>query len=384
MCVVSDIRTDARVQREANALAEAGHEVRVIAFDYSLRRRETRVMAGVKYELFPFPGRDIAKPLRIIGIVASLTRVALHVGSTSADVFHCHNLHLALPAAVAARRKRAYFVFDAHEMEDTRHRGLARWAVHRFQRTIWRRSDLTITTNASRATYFEKAYKSRPLVINNFPSRPHALRPANLRGDLKIPETARLLIFQGGFYMESRCFAQVAHALRSRKQWHWIFVGFGSDIALSRLNEILDAAGIGPRCHVLPPVAVDRLLDFTAACDVGVVPLNNLNLNNYLGDTNKLFEYLAAGLAVVGSDFPEVRRAVLENGVGPVGAVFNPLDPHSIGEALDRVEAELPEMRANAAAVRAQFSWEDESRVLVDAYVTLASQPPMIHRHSKG
>ncbi|MEU6071673.1 MULTISPECIES: glycosyltransferase family 4 protein [Streptomyces] len=373
MAVVSDLRSDARVRREAAALAADGHQVRVIGFDSGVRRRSRTVEEGVHYDALPFPPRSLPRMLRLAHAGIGALRAALLMGRGRPDVVHCHNLHLSLPALLVARRRRAALVYDAHELEACMHRRPVRQLIEWWERTVWRRSRATITTNHSRAAYLEDMHGSRPVVVGNYPRTPAAgVAPKDLRRRLGIPPDRLVLIFQGGFYLDSRCFDTVAAALRDMPEWHWVIIGFGSDDSVRKLHELIAECGIEDRTSILPAVPVDELLSYTAAADVGVVALTNAHLNCYLGDTNKLFEYLMAGLAVVGSDFPEVRRALLGNGTGPAGALFDPADPASVARALRQVADDLPTLRRNAEKVRGTYSWETESRTLTRLYRALA------------
>ena len=56
--------------------------------------------------------------------------------------------------------------------------------------------------------------------------------------------------------------------------------------------------------------------------------------NLYLSTPNKLFECLAAGTPVVVSDFPAMRRIVLDDPFGPLGTVCNPSLVPDIARAL--------------------------------------------------
>ncbi|MEU6365272.1 glycosyltransferase [Streptomyces sp. NPDC046931] len=374
MAVVSDLRSDARVRREAAALAADGHDVRVVGFDSGVRRAGSTVEEGVRYDVVPFPSRNLPRPLRLARAGLGAARAALLMARGRPDAVHCHNLHLSLPALLVARRHGAALVYDAHELEACKHRGPVRRLIERWERLVWCRSQARITTNPSRAEYLERLHGSRPTVVGNYPRTPGpGMEPKDLRARLGIPRERLVLIFQGGFYLESRCFRTVAAALRELPEWHWVLIGFGSDDTVRKLRELVAECGIEDRTAILPAVPVDELLSYTAGADVGVVALTDSGPNCYLGDTNKLFEYLMAGLAVVGSDFPEVRRAVLEGPAGPTGVLFDPASSASVARALREAAAGLPTFRRNAVNARAAYSWETESRTLTHLYRALAA-----------
>ncbi len=375
MAVVSDLSTDARVRKQALTLREAGWDVEVIGFGRS-PHAAVSVEDGITYRTYYLPasgGRSRVVRLMLIGF--SLLKASAAILRSQADVYETHNMHLSLPVILRAHRLRRPVVYDAHELEVPRRKGLAKQLVRRYEAWLWHQVATIITTNPSRASYLQQEYGGPlPTVINNFPSsHPAALTPVPLREWLDIPSDAHLLIFQGGFYLKERDFLTVATALNERPQWHWILVGFGSEATVGQLRSLVADAGISYRTHILPPVPVHELLTYTAACEVGVVPLNRSDLNNYYGDTNKLFEYIVAGLAVVGTNFPEVRRAILDNKIGPVGAVYEPGDVQSFAAALDDVEEKLKAYRAAALGLGNYFSWRAEEQKFLAVFTELAS-----------
>jgi len=377
MAVVSDLSTDARVRKQARTLREAGWNVEVIGFGRS-PRAHVSVEDGITYRTYYLPASGaLARPLRLMLIIFSLLRASVAILRSVADVYETHNMHLSLPIVLRARLFRVPVVYDAHEIEGIRHQGVVRWVVRGYERWLWRNTAVHITTNPSRAAHLRNAYGgSLPVVLNNFPRKPSRdVQPLNLRDRLSIPTGSPILIFQGGFYLKARDFTTVAAALAARPDWQWILVGFGSDATVRTLRELIDDAGITSRTHILPPVPVDDLLAYTAECDAGVVPLNHGDPNNYLGDTNKLFEYLVAGLAVVGTDFPEVRRAILDNGLGPVGAVYDTGDADNFARALDDVTENLATYRGRAWRLRDEFSWCGEEPKLLALFDAIA--PPL-------
>ena len=88
----------------------------------------------------------------------------------------------------------------------------------------------------------------------------------------------------------------------------------------------------------------------------------------------KLFEYMAAGLPVVASDFPLWRAIVEEAGCG---LTVDPLRPDAIAEAVDRLLTDhslAAEMgRRGRAAVEARYHWGTQADKLLALYARLTS-----------
>lgn len=91
----------------------------------------------------------------------------------------------------------------------------------------------------------------------------------------------------------------------------------------------------------------------------------------------KLFEYMAAGLPVVASDFPLWRSIVEEAGCG---LLVDPRDVDAVTEAV-RWLLEHPEAAAEMGArgrraAFARYNWEHEAAALVDFYAQRVGPPP--------
>jgi glycosyltransferase involved in cell wall biosynthesis len=84
---------------------------------------------------------------------------------------------------------------------------------------------------------------------------------------------------------------------------------------------------------------------------------------------NKLFEYMAAGLPVIASNFPLYKEFVEGNGSG---ICVDPQDPEAIAKAITwiadhPVEAEQMGRRGRNA-VHTRYNWDRESKILLAVY----------------
>jgi glycosyltransferase involved in cell wall biosynthesis len=88
----------------------------------------------------------------------------------------------------------------------------------------------------------------------------------------------------------------------------------------------------------------------------------------------KLFEYMAAGLPVVASDFPLLRRLV---DTLQCGLVVDPLDVPAIADAiqflLDQPEVAEEMGKRGREAVQTRFNWKADSRNLLAVYDKLST-----------
>jgi glycosyltransferase involved in cell wall biosynthesis len=305
-----------------------------------------------------------------------------------ADVYHGHDL-TALPAAIAAaRRNGAPVVYDSHEIfleaGSTANRPpWARWLFRRLERGWVRRTAALVTVNNSLAEVLTRQYRPRrTVVLHNTPSRWDAPVPPHhlMRTELGLGSGDPIALYHGGFSAH-RGLEELAAAILQPglEQVHAVFLGYGN-----RKDWLLEQAAdprYGGRLHVLAAVPPERLLDWVVDADVGVMPIQASTLNHRLSTPNKLFECLAAGVPVVASDFPEMRRIVLGNPGGPLGELCRPDDPADVARGiraiLQRPADELTALRTRClAAAHEQWNWETESRRLVDLYAEVRRTAP--------
>jgi glycosyltransferase involved in cell wall biosynthesis len=301
-----------------------------------------------------------------------------------ADVYHGHDL-TALPAAVRAKQIHGgLLVYDSHEsfMDSGTNVNRSWWGkriLGWFERRQARHATALVTVNRSLGEILGKKFGiNRVVVVYNTPARweAPAERPNLLREATGLPADAPIALYHGAFFLH-RGLEELAAALLEpgMERVHAVYLGYGSREAW--LRETAAEPRYGGRIHVVEAVPPAVLPLWVASADVGVMPIQASTLNHRLSSPNKLFESLATGLPVVVSDFLEMRRIVLEDPDGPLGAVCDPADPASVARAirsiLDLTEDERNALRARCLrAAHERWNWETESARLVALYDSLA------------
>ncbi|MDQ3930640.1 MAG: glycosyltransferase, partial [Chloroflexota bacterium] len=147
-----------------------------------------------------------------------------------------------------------------------------------------------------------------------------------------------------------------------------VFIGYGDYQAVLERMAAEEAPG---RVYFLPAVSHRELLPYCASADVGLIPYQAVDLNNYYSSPNKLFDYIQAGLPIVASDFPFLHKVIATDNLGVVAELST---PESYAKAINQVLT-LPdggaEIRANMRRVAPRYTWQSQVQGLVSAYEKL-------------
>jgi glycosyltransferase involved in cell wall biosynthesis len=383
MLVLNNFTADARVHKEAKALAEAGHQVTVIA----LHR------PGLEHEETQHGYRVVRLGLRRIGAKGSLVgplfiymdyirQVWRYTRQNPADVYHSHDGNTLPVTYPVVRRDRAAWVYDAHELETGRNFSNSTMAklYHRLwplpERTFIRRADAVITVSPSIAGVLQRLYGLRkpPLLLMNCPETvEHPDRRGLLRRTLGLSGEDFILLYQGALFKD-RGLEVLIRAAALAPQVNFVLLGEGAH--RERLEALAAELGIQARVFFPGRVPYADLLAYTQDADLGATLLENVALNHYYALPNKLFEYFMAGIPVLASSFPDTEKILIETGAG---VTADPADPQQIARVLsdlaqDRLVLQRIAERARRASRR--YNWEIEKEKLLALYRELEEKQP--------
>ncbi len=354
--------TDSRIfWRECVGLAAQGFRVTLIArADGDLVSHGVRIRALRSYRS------------RILRMTVGVGRAAVAALRTRADVYHFHDPEL-LPVLVLLRLLRRRVVYDAHEWlsrqiaaKDYLPAGLRRVAQAAARVGEWlvgRVASRVVTVNAACAGVYPAG---RVSIVANYPDHRDAF--ANVGTDVEAGASGPARFVYVGGISRVRGIEQLVDAMEVLSATDPVRLtlagAFSSDALLDSVSarpgwRHVDYAGVLPH---------DQVAQQIAGAVAGMATL--LQTPNHLISTPmKVFEYLAAGLPVILSDFPGWRDLLADLDC----AVFvDPSDPAAIAaamRALLRDPGRAAEMgRVGRRAVEDRFNWETQLDSLLDAY----------------
>ncbi|MCQ6264422.1 glycosyltransferase family 4 protein [Fictibacillus sp. WQ 8-8] len=354
--------------KECRSLALAGHDVYLIA-----PNTENKIIDGVK--VVGVSSTASNRYSRMIAAAKSVYQAAIEV---DADVYHFHDPELMI-IGLLLKKKGKKVIYDVHE--DVPEQVLSKqWipkllrknisvSVKKMEKYAASRFDAVVTATPTITKRF-KTYNASTVTVHNFPilqelmgnpSESHtAKRKENsflyiggiteLRGIKEMVSAIEVLNGQGkqGELVLAGKFAPEQLEQEMKQQKGWSHVDHKGWLSRNEVKDVLDESTAGlvlirpePRYMVSYPI--------------------------------KLFEYMAAGLPSIASNFPLWEDFVIGN---HCGLCVDPLDPDAVADAMRWImehPEEAKQMGENGRkAVIEKYNWEKESQELVALYERLA------------
>ena len=357
-------RRELRVHlKQCNSLAAAGFEVYFVVADG--QGDETVDKVNVV---------DIGLPEgRVDRFFFAPWKLLRKAAALNASLYHFHDPEL-LPVGLVLKLRGAKVVYDSHEdvprsvlsrdWIPARLRGIVSAVFERFENFIARRLDHVVGATPFIAERFRLA-GCHALAINNFPllaeisHSPERIADGDgicflggisqVRGVREIvtalDQTDTRLVLAGPFDRE-----ETRAELEALPGWrHVDYLGV---VDRNSALAAMGSAAVGMICYLPEP-------------------------NHTQAYPNKLFEYMAAGLPVIASDFPLWRQIVTE---ADCGICVDPTDSDQIANAITELmsnPARRLEMGRNGIrAVLSLYNWSTEEQKLIGLYASTLMLPP--------
>ncbi len=317
--------------------------------------------------------RAVPKPTgrfdRMLGTVREVYRVALE---ENAIIYHFHDPEL-IPVGIQLKNKGKKVIYDVHE--DLPRQILTKpWIVPFLRRVVG--AGAQVVENLC-AHYFDRIVTVTSTIADRFPENKTTIVHnypifEEFSGADFIPYQERdpLVVYVGGITVIRGIKEMVKAVELIPANWgvKLILAGKFSPPALE--NDVSSMAGWS-NVEYLGWQSREEVADLLNKARIGLVLLHP-TLNYMNAYPIKLFEYMAAGIPVVASDFPLWRKIVSDIGCG---LVADPLNPQAIADAIlwllaHPVEAEIMGKRGQDAVIK-KYNWNTESQELLDVYQSL-------------
>jgi glycosyltransferase involved in cell wall biosynthesis len=374
MLLSNAFRPDPRVAREAEGLAQAGHDVTIVCWDREGELPPREIASGYRIErvqgirtIYGAGARQLLYTPRFWRAAAKRV-LALHP-----DVVHCHDLDT-LPAGWWLKgRTGARLVYDAHEdypalMSLYLPRSMVA-LLSWLERRLLGRVDYTITASTVFADKLLALGVKPVLTIGNYQS----LEPfdmvsqaevAVVRARLGLSPDDLVIAYIGGF-SRSRQLLPLIEAARELVGVRVLLWGDGH-----QRTVVEEAVAQVPNAQYLGWLPADQVPLHTRLADVIYYCL----VPDYPGWPNTLSNAMAAGRPILANDVGDLGRIIRQTGCG---VLLSEVTPQAICQAVEELRDPAVRCRlgeAGRAAAESHYNWAIAEQQLIRTYARLVEK----------
>lgn len=347
-------------EKECKSLAAQGYEVVLI-----IKNKDAEIRDGIT--IIPFP---VIKN-RFLRVFLSPFRMFYLARRQKARIYHFHDPELIITGLLLRIFTRAAVVYDIHEDYKTSIRG----KYYLPGIISFPLAGLFALFESLAARFFhivlaEKYYRQRfprGIPVLNYPL-PQPIIRATGREPLS-PGPVRLIYT--GVVSGSRGAYVHARLLTLVKDIEIYFIGSCRKEEADKIREIVgdqkDRLYLEGENEFVLPARIRHYYETGHwLAGLAVFPYSEHYRQKEL---TKFFEYMAAGIPIICSDFPVWRELVEANGVG---LVVNPSEPHALVAAVEFLKTH-PEKAAEMGVrgkqlTQDRFNWQHEAKKLLELY----------------
>lgn len=284
-----------------------------------------------------------------------------------ADIYHFHDPEL-IPTGLKLKQKGKKVIYDVHE--DVAKTILSKQYINKHLRKITsniyqryenyavKKFDYVIAATPFITKRLKKV-NSNTITINNYP-----ILSELFSNELKTDKKSQFS-YVGGISV-NRGVLEVLDAAKDIKG----VVKFAGPISSEKTQNLLVKSLNVNYLSIINRKEVKDLLEESLAGVVTFLP----EPNHVNAQPNKMFEYMSAGIAVIGSDFPLWKEIIEGN---RCGICVNPKSSKEIASAMNYLldnPDEANEMgERGRRAIEEKYNWEQEEKKLLKVYGELLS-----------
>lgn len=356
--VINDLTTDQRVARTCSLLHESGFNViligRILPKSISLNQRPYLIK---RFKIWKNKGSFFYLFFNI--------RLFFYLLFKKVDVLFANDLDTLLANTLVSIFRRKPLIYDSHEfflgVPEIQNRKFVKktWSI--IQTFCFKHIDSFITVNDSIANLYKKSFNKEIQVVRNVPM-PLDIECFSSRNELGLPENRFIIIMQGAGINVDRGYEEAIQSLQYLDNVLLLIIGSGD--VIDELKQLSISLKLTDKVTFISKIPYSEMMKYTSVANVGLTLDKSLNINYKLSLPNKLFDYINAGIPVVGSDLIEVKNIIDSY---HIGIVVDEVTPIKIANAIKQLSEnfDVYELYKNNSREAAKsLNWNVEKKKL--------------------
>ena len=364
---------DIRIYKEVNTLKNF-YDIHIFLTDTRKTHPPRESLHDVTVYRFKreFSSHKMIKYVRSLLRYIRITKAAI---ANSPRICHVHDFPLLISGILIKLFTGSTLIYDAHEdfasmifQNDTNKIFIFR-KIELLLVKIF--VDRIITVNTSLQSYFLRSGVATS-VLMNVPLL--SLQPEKKKKSL----SRKVIIGYIGHIIPGRGYdtlPSLCNHLKDSIQFTILIVGGGP--FKEGFETLIKEQGVDEYFTITGEVPHYKIPEYLTQIDVGLILFKPVQYNNLIATPNKLFEYMAFGIPIIASDFPEMRRIIHTTQSGLL------VDPNQVTEIAESILylCEHPEKaremgRNGKKAFQITYNWDAQHAELLRIYAEAVNEKP--------
>jgi len=359
LSVINDLVTDNRVHKVAVSLQKMGFqpvlvgrllpESHAIERDYQTHRMKLLFRKG---PMFYFEYNF---------------RLFFYLLKSKIDVFVANDLDTLPANYLASRIKRKPLVYDSHEyfteVPELIGRPVVRAIWTGLEKLLVPKVSAAYTVCDSIAEVYRDLYKVDFKVVRNLPVCSQTKKPDVVE---KTEDQPKIILYQGALNLGRGIEAAIRAITYLEGTELWLA---GDGDITKQLAQMVVELKLEDKVKFLGRLPIDRLHKITRKVDLGISLEEDLGLNYRFALPNKLFDYIQAGVPVLVSNLPEMRRVVEHYQIGIIAETHQRKELAELMKVALFDEEKRLVWKQNLMKAAKELCWENEEEILRQIYM---------------
>lgn len=355
MAVYGPIQSDARVIRAAKSLNESNFEISIISLN-----SDERFSSSCFSNVFLKSKR---KYISLFYFWIKVIRIAI---KDKADLLYLHDYYMPFAGKIYKILTGKKWIYDAHELIIVNKAEKSSLRMRFFaylERISIQSASLVIAANNERLMIMKNKYNLKnSIAIQNI-------------SDYKLPNSSdisqkkdSIIVYQGAI-ISSR---HIDFYLRSHKLLpkEYILLLIGDGDSREKLETTSKELGLSERVIFTGKVTQSELYNYSRKAKIGIITYPLEGLNNYYCAPNKIFEYAALKIPMIGTSQPFLRNMFEKY---HIGEIVEWDDTESYLKAVNKIVSNYDSYLAKMDDFLKENSWEKESEKLQKSLIDILS-----------
>jgi glycosyltransferase involved in cell wall biosynthesis len=358
--VISNLATDQRVIRISSTLQEMGFEVIVF-----YRNLKGNILPGSYH--FRYQKINCFFRKGVLQYAEFNCKLFFRLLFCKTDYFLANDLDTLAPNYLASKLRRKYLFYDTHEyftgVPELKNAPVKRKTWKLLEDWIFPKLKTVYTVNESVRDQYQAEYGNTIGIVRNVPVTVQVQKKAMpMHWQNKV-----IMMMQGIGINEGRGGLELLESMRHLpEQYHLVFIGSGNNwqqIAQKRRSWQLEE-----KVEMINPLPPAELKQYTLLAYIGYSLDNFSDLNCRFNLPNKIFDYIHAGVPVIATAIPEVKKIIEQY---QCGICINTNDPEEIASATKKLTENTVlyhQLKRNTVEAAKELCWEKEKNRLIAIY----------------